>query len=164
MKSHFVVFVVQSPSCVKLFATPWIAARQAFLSPTISRSLLKFMSIESVMPSNHLILCCPLLLLHSIFRSFRVFFQWVGSLHQTTKVLGASASACVLPMSIQGCFPLGWTGLISLQSKFKNINSLAVSLLYDPNVTTGKTSIHDYWKNHSFDYTDVCWQSDVSAF
>ena len=64
---------VQSLSCVRLFETPWIAARQTSLSITNSRRLLKLMSIESVMPSNHLILCCPLLLLPSIFPSLRVF-------------------------------------------------------------------------------------------
>ena len=64
---------VQSLSCVRLFVTPWTAASQASLSITISRSLLKLMSIESVMPFNHPILCCPLLLLPSIFPSIRVF-------------------------------------------------------------------------------------------
>ena len=64
---------VQSFSCVQLFATPWTAARQTSLSFTISQGLLKLMSIESVTPSNHLILCCPLLLLSSIFPSIRVF-------------------------------------------------------------------------------------------
>ena len=66
---------VQSLSCVQLFATPWIAARQASLSITNSRSLLKLMSIESVMPSSHLILCCPLLLLPQIPPSIRVFYN-----------------------------------------------------------------------------------------
>ena len=65
--------LVQSLSCVQLFMTPWTAARQASLSFTIFQSLLKLMSIDSVMPSNHLILCCPLLLLPSIFPSIRVF-------------------------------------------------------------------------------------------
>ena len=65
--------VVQLPSCVRLFTTPWSAAHQASLSLTISLSLPKFMSTESVMPSNHLILCCPLLLLPSVFLSVRVF-------------------------------------------------------------------------------------------
>ena len=68
-----VLVVVQSLSRVRLFATPWTAACQASLSITISQSLLKLMSIESVMPSNHLIPCCPLLLLPSIFPSSRVF-------------------------------------------------------------------------------------------
>ena len=67
------VVVAQSLSRVQLFATPWTAARQASLSFTISQSLIKLMSIESVMPFNHLILCCPLLLLPSIFPSIRVF-------------------------------------------------------------------------------------------
>ena len=65
--------VVQSLSCIQLFVTPWTAAHQASLSFTISQSLLKLMSIESLMPSNHLILCCPLLLLPSIFPNIRVF-------------------------------------------------------------------------------------------
>ena len=67
--------VVQSISCVRLFETPWTAAHQASLSFTVSQSLLKLMSIELMMPSNHLILCHPLLLLPSIFPSIRVFFS-----------------------------------------------------------------------------------------
>ena len=70
---HPSVSSVQSLSHVWLFATPWTAARQAFLSITNSQSLLKLMSIELVMPSNHLILCCPLLLLPSVFPSIKVF-------------------------------------------------------------------------------------------
>ena len=68
-----IVIVVQSLSHIQLFATPWTAARQASLSITNSQSLLKLMSIQSVMPSNHLILCRPLLLLSSVFPSIRVF-------------------------------------------------------------------------------------------
>ena len=94
--------VVQSPSRVCLFATPRTAARQASLSITTSRSLLKLMSIELVMPSNHLILCGPLLLLSSIFPSIRIFPNEIdGSSHQVAKVLGVSASASVLPMNTQ---------------------------------------------------------------
>ena len=84
--------------------------------------------------------------------------------------IGASASASVLPKNIQDWFPLGWTSWISLQSKgpqessptpqFKSINSSALSLLHSPTLT----SIHDHWKNHSLDQTDLCWQSKVSAF
>ena len=77
---------VQSLSCVRLFATPWTAARQASLSITNSQSLLKLMSIELVMPSSHLLLCHPLLS-PSIFPSIRFFFKWVSSLHQEAKVL-----------------------------------------------------------------------------
>ena len=74
-KYLFTLFIssVQSLSCVQLFVTPWTTARQASLSITNSRSLLKLMSIKSVMPSNHLIFCCPLLLLPSVFPSIRVF-------------------------------------------------------------------------------------------
>ena len=79
--------VVQLPSRVRLFVTPWTAAHQASLSFTISQSLLKCMSIESVILSNHLILCCPFLLLPSIFPSIRVFSKWVSSLPQVAKVL-----------------------------------------------------------------------------
>ena len=78
---------VQSLSRVQLYATPWTAAHQASLSITNSRSLLKLMSITSVMPSNHLILCRPLLLQPSIFPSVRVFSNWVSSLNQVAKVL-----------------------------------------------------------------------------
>ena len=67
------VVVVQSLSCVQFFVTPWTAAHQASLSFTISQSLLKLMSIELVMPSNHLMLCCPLLLLPSMFPGISVF-------------------------------------------------------------------------------------------
>ena len=80
----------------------------------------------------------------------------------------ASASASVLPMNIQSWFPLGWTGLIPLKysqessptPQFKSTSSSVLSLLYGPTLT----SVHDYWKNHSFDYMDLCWQSDACAF
>ena len=97
-----IISSVQSLSCVRLFATPWIAARQASLSITNSPSLLKLMSIESVMPSNHLILCHPLLLMPSIFPSIRVFaneFFTSGG-----QCIDISASASVLTMNIQDWF------------------------------------------------------------
>ena len=104
--------VVQSQSHVQLFLTTWTASCQASLSFTISQSLLKLMPIESVMPSNHLILCHPLLLLPSI-RGFsnESLFAWSG------QSIEASASTSVLPMSIQGWFPLGLTDFISFQFK-----------------------------------------------
>ena len=106
---------VQSLSLVRLFATPWITARQASLSITNSRSLLKLMSIESVMPSSHLILCRPLLL-PPIPPSIRVFsnestLAWGG------QSIGVSASVSVPPMNTQDWSSLGWTGWISLQSR-----------------------------------------------
>ena len=107
---------VQSLSRVRLFATPWTAARQASLSITNSRSLLKLMSIESVMPSNHLILCCPLLLPPSIFPSTRAFSS-ESVLHIRWPKYWSFSFRSVLSMSTQDCFPLGWTGWFSLQSK-----------------------------------------------
>ena len=107
----------QSLSRVRLFATPWIAARQASLSITNSRSSLRLTS-ESVMPSSHLILCRPLLLLPPIPPSIRVF-----SNESTLRVAkggqrtGVSALAAVLPKKSQGWSSSKWTGWISLQSK-----------------------------------------------
>ena len=104
----------QSLSSVQLFVTPWTVVCQASLSITNSRSLLKLMSIESVMPFSHLVLCRPLLLLPSVFPSIRVR---VRSSHQMTRVLGVLALASVLSMNIQNWFPLGLTGFISIPSK-----------------------------------------------
>ena len=130
---------VQLLSSVWLFATPWTAAHQASLSITNSRSWLKLMSIESVMPSNYLILCCPLLILPSIFGSFPMcqFFTIGG------QSIRDSASASVFPMNIQDWFPLQLIGLISWSpcsprdsqessptQQFKSNNSLALSFLY----------------------------------
>ena len=103
-------------SHVRLFATPWIAARQASLSITNSRISLKLMSIEPVMPPSHLILCHPLLLLPSIPLSIRVFSN-ESTLRMRWPNFGVSASASVLPMNTQDWSPLEWTGWISLQSK-----------------------------------------------
>ena len=108
------IFVVQSLSHVQLFATPWAKGPQASLSITSSWSFLKLMSIELVMPSNHLIICRPLVLLPSIFPSIRVFSS-ESALHIRWPEYWSLAS--VLPMDIQGRFPLGLTGLISLQSQ-----------------------------------------------
>ena len=107
---------VQSFSHVWLFVTPWTAARQASLSITYSQSLLRLMSIESVMPSNHLNLCRPLLLLPSIFPSIRVFSN-ESVLRIRWPKYWSFSSASVLPMNTQDWFPLRWTGWISLQSK-----------------------------------------------
>ena len=98
---------------VQLFATPWTAIWQAPLS---FWSLLKFMSIELVMLSNHLILCCSLLLLPSIFPSIRVFSK-ESALRLSGQSIGVLALKAVLPLSIQGWFPLGLTGLISVPSE-----------------------------------------------
>ena len=107
---------VQSLSRVQLFATPWTAARQAFLSITNSQSLLKRMSIESVMPSSHLIFCHPLLLLPSIFPSNRMFSSESVLCIRWPKYW--SFSFKISPSNeYSGLISLGWTGWISLQSK-----------------------------------------------
>ena len=111
-----VVSSVQLLSCVRLFATPWIAACQASLSITNSRSPLKLMSIKSVMPSNHLILWHPLLLLPPILPSIRVFSN-ESTVHMRWPKYWSSASASVLPINTQDWSPLEWTDWISLQSK-----------------------------------------------
>ena len=89
--------VLQLLSCVWIFATLWTVAHQAFLSFTISQSLLKLMPIESVVPSNHLILCHPLLLLPSIFPSINISMSWFFA--SGSQSIGTSASAPILPMN-----------------------------------------------------------------
>ena len=152
---YFVFSSVQLLSYVQLFATPWTAACQASLSITNSRSLLIFTPIESVMPSNYLILCHPLLLLPTIFPSIRVFpmSQFFTSGGQS---IGVSPSASVLPMNFQDWFPLGWTGWISLLSKdfsrvFSN-TTVQKHQLFSAQLSSqsNSTSIHDHRKNHSF--------------
>ena len=103
-------------SCVWLFTTPWTTARQASLSITNFQSLPKPISIESMMSSSHLILCHPLLLLPSTFPSIGVFSNESALYIRWWKYWSFSFSI-VLPMNIQDWFPLGWTGLISLQAK-----------------------------------------------
>ena len=115
-RSKYQFSSVQLLSCVWLFVTPWIAARQASLSITNSFSSLRLTSIKSVMPSSHLILCRPLLLLPPIPPASETFpvsqlFAWGG---QST---GVSALASFLPKKSQGWSPSEWTGWISLQSK-----------------------------------------------
>ena len=114
--------------------------------PTISSSVVPFSSCLQFWPS-----------------SVSFLMSWLSA--SGGQSIGASASASVIPMNTQDGSPLGWTGWISLQPKgcsrvfstpqFKSINSSVLSLLYGPTLT----SIHDYWKNHSFDCTDLCWQS-----
>ena len=105
--------IVQLPSCVWLFATPWTAARQASLSLTISWSLLKLMSIESVMPSNHLILCHPLLLLPSVFPSIRVFSNESAFSIKWLKFWSFS-------FSISPSFRIDWFDLLAVQRTLKS--------------------------------------------
>ena len=151
--------VSQSPSHVWLFATPWTAAHQASPYFTISWSLLKLM-FESVVPSNHLILCHPLLLLPSIFPSIRVFSNesvlcirwpkyWSFSISPSNEYSGLIF------------FRVDWLDLLAVQGPLKSLlqhHSSKASILWCSAFFMVPTliSIHDYWKNHSFDYTNLC--------
>ena len=165
----FIVAVVQSVYPVWLFGT---ATPQASLSSTISRSLLRFIYIELVMLSNHLILCHCLILLPLIFLSIRVFSM------NCIFTSGGQNIGVSLELKLNQCFQWkfsfyflsdlpDWTPCCPRDSqesspapKFKSLNSSTLSILYDPTLI----SVYDYWKNHNFDYTHLCWQSDVSAF
>ena len=147
--------------------TPWTAAHQASLSITNSQSLLKLMSIESVMPFNHLILCCPLLLQSSIFPNIRVFSDESVLCIRWPKYRSFSFSiSCSNEYSGLIAFRMDWLDLLAvhgtLKSLFQHHSSKASVLHYSaffmiqlshPYMTTGK--------NHSFDYRDLCQQSDV---
>ena len=160
---------VQSLSCVWLFMTPWTAAHQASLSITNSWSLLKLTSTESVMSFNHLILCCPLLLLPSLFPRIRVFSSELALCIKRPKYWSCSFSISTSnKYSGLISFRIDWFVILAiqrtlmslLQHQFKSINSLALSFRYSPTLT----SIHDYWENHSFNCMDLCLQSNVSTF
>ena len=152
------IVVVQSLSHVWLFVTPQTVARQASLSFIISRSLLKLMSIESVMPYNHLIHCQPLLLLPSIFISIRVssnesalHIMWLNYWNFSFSISPSSEYSGLVSLRIDW---LVWSACSPRDSQessptplLKSMNSLALSLLDGPTLTY----VHDYWKNHSFD-------------
>ena len=151
-----VIHSVQSRGHVQLFATPWTAACWASLSITSSWSLLKLMSIELAMPSNHFILCHPLILLSSILPSIRIFSN--ESILPIRRPKYWYFSSSISPSNEYSgliSFRNDWLDLLVVQgalksllsTQLKSINSSALSFLYSPNLT----SIHDYWKNHSFD-------------
>ena len=144
-------------------STPVFSVLQYF------QQLARFMSTESVMLSNPLILCHSLLLLPSIFPSIRVFFSESVLCIRWPKYWSFSFS--ISPTSEYSgliSFRIDWLDLIAVQEiqessptpQFKSINSLALSFIFSLTLT----SIHDYWENHSFDWMDLCWQSNVSAF
>ena len=146
---------VQSLSCVWLIVTPWTTACQASLSITNSQILPKLMSIESVMTSSHLILCCPLLLLLSIFPSIRVFssesvlhIRWLKC--QSFSISPSNEYSGLISIRIDWFDILAVQGTLKsllLTPQFKSINSSVLNFLYSPTLTF----IHDHWKNHSFD-------------
>ena len=133
----------------------------------ISQSFLKLMSIESVMPLKHFIHLCPFILLPSVFPSIRVFSNGL-TLHIRWSKYWSFSISPFNEYSGLIFFRIGWSDLLAVQgtlksppaAQFENIKSLVLSLLYGPTLT----SIRDYWKNHTFDCTDLCWQSYVSSF
>ena len=146
--------------------TPCTAACQACLFITISWSLLKLVSIESVMPSNHLILCCPLLVLPTVFPSIGLLtlhFRWPKHWSFNFSISPSNEYSELIS------FGIVLFGFLEVQGTLKSLLQhhsskalilLVLSLLYGPTLT----SVHDNWKNHSFDYMDLCWQGVVSAF
>ena len=156
---------MQSSGSVRLFMIQWAAAHQASLSLTISCSLLKFMTIASLMPFNHL---TPLFLLPSILPSIRVLFQWVAVHTMWPKQWSFSLSICpsnehsgLISCKIDWFHLLAVPGTLkSSTPQFESTSSSMLCLLYCPALTT----VCDYWKDHSLDYMDLCWQSDVFLF
>ena len=148
---------VQLLSRVRLFTTPWTAAGQASLSIANPQSLFKLISIESVMPSNHLIFCRPLLLPPSIFPSIRVFpnesvlcIRWPKYWNFSFNISSSNEHSVLIS------FRMDWLDLLEVQGtlsrssptpQFKSISSSELSFLYSPTLTY----IRDYWTNHSFD-------------
>ena len=163
MKKFAIVQSVISDS-----ANPWTAAHQASLSVTISQNLLKLISIESVMPSKYLVLCYPLLSLPSIFPSIRVFsnevalhIRWPKYWSFSFNISSSNEYSGLISIRID------WFDLPVVQGTLKTLHQhhgqkasiLQFSLPYGPTLTF----THDYWKNNSFDYTDLCQQSNVFA-
>ena len=147
---------VQSLSCVGLFVTPWIAARQASLSITNSRSSPRLRSIESVMPSSHLILCRPLLLLPPIPPSITVSSN-ESTLHMRWPKYWSFSFSIIRSKEIPGLisFRMDWLDLLAVQGTLKSLlqhhSSKASILQHSALFTVQLTSIHDHWKNHSLD-------------
>ena len=135
---------------------------------TLSQSLLRFTSIESVMPSNYLILCHPVLLLLSVFPSITVFSSESVLCIRWPKDWSFSISPSNVYSGLIS-FRIDWFDLLAVQGTLKSLLQHHISkasilwhvtFFYGPTLTF----VHDYWKNHSFDYMDLCWQRDISAF
>ena len=151
--------------------TPWTAACLVYLSFTISQSLLKLMSIELVMPSNHLVLCHPLLFLPVIFLSNRVFFNKLAVCIRWPEYWSFSLS--INPSNGYSgliSFRIDWFNLVAVQETLKSLlkhHSSKASILRCSAFFMDQLShpyMNDYRKNHTFDYMNLCQQSNVSAF
>ena len=158
---------VQSLSRVRISVPSWTAARQASLSVTNSQSLLKLMSVKLVMPSNHLILCHPLLLLPSIFASIRVFsnesvlhIRWPKYWSFSFNISSSNEYSGLIS------FRIDWLDLLAVQGTLKSLlqlhNWMYQFFCAQPSLWSNFHIIYDYWGKHSFDFMDLCWQSDVS--
>ena len=150
----------------ELLATSWTPACQAFLSFTISWSFLKLMSLESVMPSNHLILCHPLLFLPSVFSSVKVFSnesticnRWLKDWTFSFSISPSNECSGLIS------FTVDWFDLLAIQGTLKSLlqHHSSKALIQHSAFLVVQLS-HDYWKNHNFDYSDLCRQSIISAF
>ena len=160
---------VQWLSCVQLFVTPWTAACQVSLSITNSWNLLKLMSIELVMTSDHLILCHPLLFPPSIFPSITVFsnesvllIRWPKYWSFSFNISPSNEYSGLIP------FRMDWLDVLAVQVILKSLlqhhSSKASTLWCSAFFIVHLTSIHDYWKKHSLNCTKLCGQSNVSTF
>ena len=160
---------VQSPSHIQLFASLWTVASQASWSLTIFQSLVKVMPTESAMPSNHLILYCPLLLLLSIFPNIRVFsnesavyIRWPQYWNFSFSITPSNEYSRLIS------FRIDWFDLLGVQGTLKVIlkcqSPKASILQHSAFVMVQLPSVHDYWKDHSLDYMELCQQSDVFAY
>ena len=156
IRNHELFSSAQLLSSVQLFVTPWTAAHQPSLSIANSQSLLKLMSIELVIPSNHLILCRPLLLPPSIFPSIRVFsnesvlcIRWSNYWSFSFSISPSNEYSGLIS------FRMNWLDLLAVQGTLKSLlqhhSSKASILQCLAFFIVHLTSIHDYWKNHSFD-------------
>ena len=162
--------VVQLLSCVRPFATPWTAAHQASLSFLISQSLLKLTSIESVMPSNHFILCRPLLLPASIFPSIRVFCN-ESVLHIRWSKYWSFSFSISPSIEYSGLisFTMDWLALLAIQGTLKSLLQCHSSKATNCQCTAFFIVQHSHpytttAKTITLTYTDLCQQSNVSTF
>ena len=169
MYSSIIVLVVQSLSCVWLFATPWTAACQASLSFTISCSLLKLRSIELMIPSNHLVLCRPLLFLLSNFPRIRVFSK-KSALHIMWPKYWSFSFSISPSNEYSGfiSFSIDWFDLAvqgTLESLLQHHHNLKASILWCSAFFVIQPS-HLYMTTGKYiaDGTDLCWQSNVFIF
>ena len=163
-RDQTIMRIFQSLNRVWLFATSWTAVHQAF---TIFWSLPKFISTELVVLSNHLILCHPLLLLPSIFLTFRVFSN-ESALHIRWPTYWSFSISLSNDYSGLISLRIDWFDLLAVQGTLKSLSSTTIwkhkFFSAQPSLWCYSHSVHGYWKGYSLDYMDLCWQSHVLVF